>query len=147
MKRDSRLSRMLHVLVHMEQHESAATSDTIAQMLGTNPVVVRRTMAGLREHGYVRSLKGPGGGWTLAKPLDEISLGDVHRALDSPAIFAIAAAVDHAGCLVEQAVNATLASAFEEAERTLLARLDDISLGDIARDYARRARRKSARKG
>jgi len=145
MKRDSRLSRMLHVLVHMEQHDGAATSDTIAQMLNTNPVVVRRTMAGLREHGYVRSVKGPGGGWTLARKLDEISLGDIHRALDSPALFAMAAAVDHAGCLVEQAVNATLETAFAEAEKVLLARLDSISLADVARDFAKRARRKLAR--
>ncbi|HSX63008.1 MAG TPA: Rrf2 family transcriptional regulator [Tahibacter sp.] len=145
MKRDSRLSRMLHVLVHMERHEGSATSEAIAKMLGTNPVVVRRTMAGLREHGYVTSVKGPGGGWTLARPLDAISLGDIHRALDSPPIFALAAAVDHAGCLVEQAVNATLKAAFDEAERTLLARLDGVSLGDIARDHARRARRKPPR--
>lgn len=146
MNRDSRLSRMLHVLVHMEQQEGAATSELIAQMLGTNPVVIRRTMAGLREHGYVRSVKGPGGGWTLAKPLDEITLGDIHRALDSPQLFALKAGVDHAGCLVEQAVNATLHDAFAEAEQVLFARLDSISLGDVARDFAKRARRKPAKR-
>ncbi len=48
MRNDSRLSRMLHVLIHMDQHDQRTTSETIAQMLRTNPVVVRRTMAGLR---------------------------------------------------------------------------------------------------
>ena len=138
MQRDSRLSRMLHVLIHMARHDLPATSDAIAQMLRTNPVVVRRTMAGLRDAGYVTSIKGHGGGWTLARPLAEITLADIHRALDSPHIFAIGARVDHAGCLVEQAVNATLEDAFGEAERLLIARLDSITLADVADDMARR---------
>ena len=48
MSSDNRLSRMLHVLIHMDQREQPLTSDEIARMLNTNPVVVRRTMAGLR---------------------------------------------------------------------------------------------------
>ena len=36
-------------------HQGPMTSDGIAHMLGTNPVVVRRTMAGLRNSGYVGS--------------------------------------------------------------------------------------------
>ena len=55
MRKDSRLSRMLHVLIHMGRHEERATSETIAQMLGTNPVVVRRTMGLLKEQGFVTS--------------------------------------------------------------------------------------------
>jgi Rrf2 family protein len=142
MKSDSRLSRMLHVLIHMDQQAGAATSEQIAQMLSTNPVVVRRTLAGLREQGYVRSVKGPGGGWSLARKLEDITLADIHRALNSPRLFTISASVDHAGCLVEQAVNATLSRAFSEAETALLARLNSITLADVSRDFARRARRK-----
>ena len=62
MSSDNRLSRMLHVLIHMDQREHPLTSDEIARMLNTNPVVVRRTMAGLRDNGYVTSEKGHGGG-------------------------------------------------------------------------------------
>jgi len=51
MRQDGRLSRMLHVLIHISLHDGAATSDTIARLLDTNPVVVRRTLAGLREQG------------------------------------------------------------------------------------------------
>ena len=42
---DGRLSRMLHVLLHMARQDVAFTSDQIAKMLNTNPVLVRRTMA------------------------------------------------------------------------------------------------------
>ena len=49
MPRDLRLSRMLHVLIHLDRHVERATSDQIAGMISTNPVVVRRMMAGLRD--------------------------------------------------------------------------------------------------
>ncbi|NRA88555.1 MAG: Rrf2 family transcriptional regulator, partial [Rhizobiales bacterium] len=65
MRSDNRLSRMLHVLLHMSEQDAPVTSDKIAKILGTNPVVVRRMMAGLRVKEYVVSTKGAGGGWTL----------------------------------------------------------------------------------
>ena len=37
---DNRLMRMLHMLLHVALHDGTATSQTIAQLLGTNPVVV-----------------------------------------------------------------------------------------------------------
>ena len=48
MKRDSRLSSMLHLLIHMAQAGQPLTSEALARMLKTNPVLVRRTLAGLR---------------------------------------------------------------------------------------------------
>ena len=65
MRNCSRLAQMLHVLLHMARHERPMTSEAIARMLGTNPVVVRRTMAGLRDVGYVGPEKGHGGGWEM----------------------------------------------------------------------------------
>jgi Rrf2 family protein len=138
MRSDSRLSRMLHVLIHMARHDGPVTSELIARMLNTNPVVVRRTMAGLREQGYVASEKGHGGGWTLSRPLDQITLRNVYDALGEPGLFAIGLADDAPECLVEQAVNAALAEALQEAERALLARFGEITIGALARDFERR---------
>ncbi|MBY3100051.1 Rrf2 family transcriptional regulator [Rhizobium laguerreae] len=135
MRNDSRLSRMLHVLIHMDKHQHSATSDMIAKMLNTNPVVVRRTMAGLREQGYVRSEKGHGGGWTLVRPLSEITLLDVYRAIGEPHLFAIGPADDQPRCLVEQAVNVALGDAMKEAQALLLQRLDSVTLDKIAADF------------
>ena len=49
MKRDSRLSTVLHALLHMAEMDGPATSESLAQAMQTNPVVVRRLMAGLEE--------------------------------------------------------------------------------------------------
>ncbi|WP_207284480.1 Rrf2 family transcriptional regulator [Pseudomonas sp. FW300-N2A2] len=141
MRNDTRLSRMLHVLIHMARHEQPATSDTIAQMLGTNPVVVRRTMALLKDGGYVRSEKGHRGGWTLAKPLADITLLNIHQALGSSSLFAIGLSTDHPECLVEQAVNAALTEAFDAAQALLLDRLGSVTLEQLASDFERRYQR------
>jgi len=129
---------MLHVLIHMSRHDRPATSDTIAEMLNTNPVVVRRTMALLKEKGYVRSEKGHRGGWTLAKPLAGITLLDIHKALGSSSLFAIGLSTDHPECLVEQAVNAALTEAFDAAQALLLKRLESVTLAELASDFERR---------
>ncbi|MGX5665194.1 Rrf2 family transcriptional regulator [Rhizobium daejeonense] len=146
MRGDSRLSRMLHVLIHLERGGRPMTSEMIGQMLNTNPVVVRRTMAGLREQGYVQSEKGHGGGWTLARPLNEITLLDVYVALDRPEMFCLVPSSDHAECLVEIAVNSALEDARREAEALLLRRFATIRLSDVAGDFERRMSERFAAK-
>lgn len=138
MRQDTRLSRVLHVLIHMEKHEKPATSDAIAAMLQTNPVVVRRTMAGLRDAGYVTSEKGHGGGWVLARPLAEITLLDIHKALGDPEMFSIGLSGDNPACVIEQSVNAALADAMTEAQALLLDRFGKIKLADLARESFKR---------
>jgi DNA-binding IscR family transcriptional regulator len=64
MRRDSRLSGVLHVLLHMAEQDGPVTSEVMAKAMTTNPVVIRRLMAGLRDAGYVRAENGHGGGWT-----------------------------------------------------------------------------------
>ena len=137
MKRDSRLSITLHALLHMAERETI-TSEELAACLSTNPVVVRRTMAGLREAGLVRSEKGHGGGWSLVRDLATISLADVHAALGEPALFAIGNRTEAPGCVVEQAVNAAMDGALRDAEALLMQRLERISLADLSNDFQRR---------
>lgn len=135
MRYDSRLSRMLHVLLHMARHEGTMTSEAIGRMLGTNAVVVRRTMAGLRNAGYVRSDKGHGGGWVIAVDLEDISLLDVHRAVGGPRIFAIGNEHPNPQCAVEKVVNEAVEDALREAEAQLVARLGAVSLAQLARAF------------
>lgn len=71
MKRDSKLSGVLHVLLHMAEYQKPVTSEVLAKAMGTNPVVVRRVMGGLREQGYVHSEKGHGGGWEISCDLSK----------------------------------------------------------------------------
>jgi DNA-binding IscR family transcriptional regulator len=143
MRRDSRLSGVLHVLMHMAEHKGPVTSEVLAKAMNTNPVVVRRIMAGLRDDGYVRSEKGHGGGWVLARDLSKITLRDIYDALGCPSLFAMGNRTEAPGCLVEQAVNAALDNAFHDAEALLLSRLGGVSLAMLSADFHARMRRRA----
>jgi DNA-binding IscR family transcriptional regulator len=64
------------------------TSAELAQHMNTNPVVVRRAMAGLRKAGIVRSEKGRGGGWEISADLGQVTLRQVHDAIGAPPLLA-----------------------------------------------------------
>jgi DNA-binding IscR family transcriptional regulator len=129
---------MLHVLLHMAEHGGPLTSKMLAKPMGTNPVVIRRIMAGLRDQGYVQSEKGHGGGWTLACDLSKVTLRDIHTALGSPSVLAMGNRTETPRCLVEQAVNAALGQAFQDAEALLLARLGEVTLAMLSADVHKR---------
>jgi Rrf2 family protein len=128
------LSGVLHVLLHMAQEEGAVTSEVLAKAMQTNPVVIRRVMAGLREQGYVRSDKGHGGGWTLACDHSEVTLRDIYTALGSPSLLAMGNRTETPGCAVEEAVNRALGKSFRDAEALLLSRLGEVTLAALSAD-------------
>ena len=139
MKRSNRLSVALHVLVHLaERPGEPATSEHLAACVRTNPVVVRRTLAGLREAGLVASAAGHRGGWTLARDAESITLRDIYAALGEPMLFQVGNVTESPGCLVEQAVNHALDDAFHDAEAMLIARLGEVTLATLADDFKRR---------
>ena len=135
MRRDSKLSGVLHVLLHMAEMEGPVTSERLAGVMGTNPVVVRRIMAGLRDRGYVRSGKGHGGGWRIACDLRTVTLRDIYQALGAPEVFAMGHRTEAPGCLVEQAVNAAMDETFREAEALLMAQFGRITLAALSADF------------
>lgn len=122
----------------MAELDGPATSETLARAMNTNPVVVRRLMAGLRYAGFVASEKGHGGGWSLACNLADITLADIHAALGSPSLLAVGHKSESPDCLVEQAVNAALGRAFHDAEALLRERLGGVTLAALSDDFHRR---------
>ena len=138
MRQNGRLSVALHVLLHMSETEAAVTSETLGPMMRTHPVVLRRTMAGLREAGIVRSEKGHGGGWALSRPLDSVTLGDVYDALGMSAPFSIGHREKSPKCLLEKAVNRALTAALAEAEAALVDRFRRITVADVLADAGRK---------
>jgi DNA-binding IscR family transcriptional regulator len=117
----------------MAEVEDPVTSETLANVMQTNPVVVRTTLAGLRERGFVNSEKGHGGGWRLTCDLDTVTLHDIYVALGSPALLAIGNRTESPDCLVEDAVNTVMNQAFHEAEALLLARFSEVTLAELSR--------------
>jgi DNA-binding IscR family transcriptional regulator len=138
MKKNSQLSDVLHVLLHMAEGDGPATSEALAAAMQTNPVVLRRLMGGLRDAGFVVSAKGHGGGWVLACDMDRITLGDVYQALGAPQLVSLGFREDRPTCLVAQAVNDALAGAAQEAEALLLKRFGAVTLATLSKDFHQR---------
>ena len=131
MSKDTRLARVAHVLVHMSFNAGTATSETIAAMLDTNPVVVRRIMGALREGGYVSSERGPKGGWQLERPLHEITFLNIYKAFEPGSPFTIATSDDHPKCVVERSANRALSLALSEAAARFEQALAKITLDQL----------------
>jgi DNA-binding IscR family transcriptional regulator len=135
MKNDQRLWRTLHVLIHMNQHQTPLTSQAIGQMLNTHPVVVRRTLAGLRKQNLIQAEKGHGGGWKLLLPLEQISLREVYAALGEPPLWVLSPVTEPRGCLVEKAVNQALDEVLQQARDWVLERFSHLTVAQIERDF------------
>ncbi|WKV52866.1 Rrf2 family transcriptional regulator [Dickeya fangzhongdai] len=111
------------------------TSQQLAEMLDTNAVLVRRTMAGLREAGYVRSEKGHNGGWSLCCDPEQVTLLDVYKALGIINLYNLGINRDNQHCLIEKAVNDELDSALRQAELLLMNKLDEITLSHLCNKF------------
>ena len=131
MNKDTRLSDVLHVLLHMGQVDRPLTSEVLAKSMGTNPAVFRRTMAGLRKAGHVTSGKGHGGGWQLARSLDQITMLAVYDALDRPTLFAMGNRNPSLGCKIQANVNALLSDTMAQAKALFLERFGQVTLDQL----------------
>ena len=107
------------------------SSGAIAESVRTNPVVIRRVMGLLRDQGLVQSQPGPGGGWKLSRPSDEINLRDIFRAVQEESIFAMPRQEPSAECPVGAWLPSVLVSCFKEAETALIDRLAEVSIADV----------------
>jgi Rrf2 family protein len=142
MSYDSRLSGVLHILLHMTEFREVTPSERLAKIMDTNPVVVRRILAGLRQSGIVQSEKGHGGGWSLAREPSTITLLSIYTALGSPSLFALSHRSPSPHCLLEQAVNNALEHTFERAQGQILAQLQQTTLAALAQDVDQRRQAK-----
>lgn len=64
--------------------DSPIKADRIAEAQGIPAKFLETILLELKHAGIVRSQRGPEGGYTLARPAEDISLADVIRAVDGP---------------------------------------------------------------
>ncbi len=135
MTTSSRFSVATHILTLLAHGEGEPlTSEFIAGSVGTNPVVIRRLLARLREARLVASQVGPGGGWQLVRSPRAITLRDVFVAVESPTLFAPPSSEPNPRCPVGRTIQAALASRYESAQVALENELARTSIADLVSD-------------
>ncbi|MBV8048774.1 MAG: Rrf2 family transcriptional regulator, partial [Paludibacterium sp.] len=90
MATSTRFAVAIHILTHISlRHGQAVRSEDIAHSVNTNPAVVRRILGALAAAGLTQAQLGQGGGALLAKPVAQITLLDIYRAVEEPPTFAL----------------------------------------------------------
>jgi Rrf2 family transcriptional regulator, iron-sulfur cluster assembly transcription factor len=68
----------------MRQHNGPVTLAGISQRQKISLSYLEQLFGKLRRHELVESTRGPGGGYTLARPLRDVSVADIIFAVDEP---------------------------------------------------------------
>ena len=111
------------------------TSTFLAGSIGTSPVMVRTIMGMLKQAGIIESSKGKTG-ITLAKPLDEITLLDLWRAVDQSDADSLFHFHENPcpQCPVGGNIHAALDGLLTAAQRALEDQLKRTTLADVEKD-------------
>jgi Rrf2 family protein len=64
--------------------ERSLTNKEMADSLDASGAHLSKVLQRLGKLGYVRAVRGPKGGFFLAKPAEEITLLEIHEAIDGP---------------------------------------------------------------
>lgn len=68
----------------LRQHDGPVTLAGIAERQNISLSYLEQLFGKLRRKELVASVRGPGGGYCLAKPLEDVSVADIIRAVDEP---------------------------------------------------------------
>ncbi len=68
----------------LRQHHGPVTLASISQRQEISLSYLEQLFGKLRRHELVASTRGPGGGYTMGRPMSEISVADVIYAVDEP---------------------------------------------------------------
>jgi Rrf2 family protein len=93
---------------------------------------LEQILLSLKRSGFVISRKGPGGGYSLARPPHAITLGAVVRAMDGPlAPISCASVSGYAECGCPEPATCGLRAVWKEARDALSAIMDSTTFADI----------------
>jgi len=129
---NSRLATAIHVAGMLSFAEAMPlTSEAIAKSCNTNAVVIRRIIGLLTRHGLVTVKMGTGGGSRLTKNPDQITLAEIYRSLEEGAVFDVPQFEETHHCEMGKIVRPVLADILNEAEQSLLEKLNQITLANV----------------
>jgi FeS assembly SUF system regulator len=131
MMRLSRLADFAVVLMtHMAQHQERVHTASEAALVTRLPApTVAKVMARLCREGLLTSIRGVKGGYRLAKPAAEISVGAIVNALDGPIALTQCIKLGPGRCEVETVCPSRIG--LHRINVAVHKALDDVSLADI----------------
>ncbi len=103
---------------------------TIAQEQSIPPKYLEQILLTLKRASYLRSLKGQGGGYCLAKAPDQITLAEIIRLFDGPlAPTGSASVLFYESTPIEKETE--LLSIFKDIRKSITEKLEETTLADL----------------
>jgi len=115
----------MRVLIHLASHDEPASIAGVAQRYGISKDHLMKVVQDLGRAGFIATTRGRTGGIRLARPANEIVVGDVIRHTEEG--FDL---VDCGACIIARACG--LPNVLNEATAAFLAVLDRYTLADVA---------------
>jgi len=127
---------ILDLCLHYE--EGPAQVHDIAERQRIPAKFLEQILLTLKRFGFVQSRKGPGGGYFLAKPPHEITLGAVVRAVNGPlAPISCVSVTGFMECGCPDPNTCALRAVWKDARDALAAVLDNTSFAEIGEQHQR----------
>ena len=139
----SRFTIGVHIITAIDYFKDMerVNSEFLAGSIGVNPVIVRTVISQLREAGLVKTQRGSSGA-ELAKPLNEITLYDIYRAVGSvdeeEGLFHFHEQ-PNPDCPVGRNIHRVLDQHLIDAQRAMEEKLRTTTLADIVEDTRKAA--------
>lgn len=127
----------LRTLMYLVSIKGRTTAAQVAKLYGISTNHMAKVVNQLARLGYVRSIRGIGGGIELARQPEEIRLGEVIEAFEGNMHLLDCVATDDV-CAIQSFCK--LKGALAEAEKVQLEYLNNVTLADVAptkRQFAR----------
>jgi Rrf2 family protein len=138
MNTSQRFSVSIHILTLLAASDSALTSEYIASSVDTHPVVIRRVMAHLRQHGLVESRPGASGGWRLLRGPRKINLSEVYQIASHAELLSMHSHPNK-DCPIGGHIQVALKGVFANAQIALEKSLGTVTIADVLADVRERA--------
>lgn len=130
-----RFATAIHILTLLAYlKEDILSSEYIAGSININPVLVRKELSNLRQHGLVQSREGKGGGVMLAKSPKDILLADIYNAVRQAPLLG-RSNNPNPDCAVGKQINKHIEQLYDKAEQTLVDQLGKTTLADFVKKF------------
>jgi Rrf2 family protein len=114
--------------------EREVTSARLARSVNTSSTFVRRVLAKLSKAGLVETATGKSGSCWLARRPRDISLLEIHQAVDAPKVFAIHSYAPYRPCPVSCNIKPALERVRHRTQTSMEASLARINLAQVIND-------------
>lgn len=115
--------------MYLASRDERATVSDVATLFDISSNHVAKVVNQLSRFGYIRSVRGLGGGIELAKPLEEIRLGEVVERFEGNLHLLECVGTENV-CVIQPFCK--LKGVLAEAERIQLDYLNSVTLADVA---------------